>query len=121
MSNLHLYRLSTWVALFEGGQKSSVAFAKITWHKPHILLLDEPSNHLDLDAVEALIGGLAMFQGGVLIVSLQSYLQGICSLHSISSSAVLQSRLVSGIREDQSELLNLGRVSKFFCIECRIF
>lgn len=29
-----------------GGQKSRVAFAKITFKKPHLLLLDEPSNHL---------------------------------------------------------------------------
>ena len=38
-----------------GGQKSRVAFAKVTYQRPHILLLDEPSNHLDIDAVEALI------------------------------------------------------------------
>ena len=31
---------------FSGGQKSRVAFAKITFKKPHIILLDEPSNHL---------------------------------------------------------------------------
>lgn len=36
-------------------QKSRVALARVTWTKPHILLLDEPSNHLDIDAVEALI------------------------------------------------------------------
>ena len=49
-----------------GGQKSRVAFAKVTFSKPHILLLDEPSNHLDLDAVNALIQvGLALicYQG----------------------------------------------------------
>eukprot|EP00850_Spirogloea_muscicola_P001578 SM000006S19343 [mRNA] locus=s6:192048:197015:+ [translate_table: standard] len=57
-----------------GGQKSRVAFAKITFKKPHILLLDEPSNHLDLDAVEALIQGLAMYQGGVLVVSHDEHL-----------------------------------------------
>ncbi|KAL2613889.1 hypothetical protein R1flu_025581 [Riccia fluitans] len=57
-----------------GGQKSRVAFSKITFNKPHILLLDEPSNHLDLDAVEALIGGLALFQGGVLMVSHDEHL-----------------------------------------------
>lgn len=57
-----------------GGQKSRVAFAKITFKKPHLLLLDEPSNHLDLDAVEALIQGLIMFQGGILMVSHDEHL-----------------------------------------------
>ncbi|XP_017972689.1 PREDICTED: ABC transporter F family member 3 isoform X2 [Theobroma cacao] len=47
-----------------GGQKSRVAFAKITFKKPHIILLDEPSNHLDLDAVEALIQGLVCSKEG---------------------------------------------------------
>lgn len=57
-----------------GGQKSRVAFAKITFKKPHIILLDEPSNHLDLDAVEALIQGLVVFQGGILMVSHDEHL-----------------------------------------------
>eukprot|EP00252_Welwitschia_mirabilis_P013965 TRINITY_DN30967_c0_g1_i1.p1 TRINITY_DN30967_c0_g1~~TRINITY_DN30967_c0_g1_i1.p1 ORF type:complete len:725 (-),score=175.34 TRINITY_DN30967_c0_g1_i1:192-2366(-) len=61
-----------------GGQKSRVAFAKITFTKPHILLLDEPSNHLDLDAVEALIQGLVLFQGGVLMVSHDEHLISGC-------------------------------------------
>ncbi|KAL5988532.1 ATP-binding cassette sub- F member 3 [Asimina triloba] len=73
--------------LFNSGQKSRVAFAKITFKKPHIILLDEPSNHLqsnvkkietvglqDLDAVEALIQGLVLFQGGVLMVSHDEHL-----------------------------------------------
>ncbi|EOA33676.1 hypothetical protein CARUB_v10019860mg, partial [Capsella rubella] len=57
-----------------GGQKSRVAFAKITFKKPHLLLLDEPSNHLDLDAVEALIQGLVLFQGGICMVSHDEHL-----------------------------------------------
>eukprot|EP00899_Mesostigma_viride_P014881 jgi/Mesvir1/23394/Mv21089-RA.1 len=57
-----------------GGQKSRVAFARITWTKPHIMLLDEPSNHLDIEAVEALIQGLAVFKGGVLMVSHDQHL-----------------------------------------------
>ncbi|KAM0823415.1 hypothetical protein ACQ4PT_070886 [Festuca glaucescens] len=61
-------------SLASGGQKSRVAFAKITFKKPHIILLDEPSNHLDLDAVEALIQGLLIFQGGVLMVSHDEHL-----------------------------------------------
>lgn len=57
-----------------GGQKSRVALAKITWTKPHILLLDEPSNHLDIDAIDALIKGLEEFKGGIIIVSHDQYL-----------------------------------------------
>lgn len=57
-----------------GGQKSRVALSKITWSKPHLLLLDEPSNHLDLAAVDALIEGLALFKGGVLMVSHDQHL-----------------------------------------------
>ncbi|MEW5303775.1 MAG: hypothetical protein WDW36_006434 [Sanguina aurantia] len=61
-----------------GGQKSRVAFAKLTFTQPHILLLDEPSNHLDIDAVNALIEGLSMFKGGVLMVSHDQFLIEAC-------------------------------------------
>lgn len=36
--------------------------------------MDEPSNHLDMDAVDALIEGLTMFEGAVLMVSHDQYL-----------------------------------------------
>ena len=57
-----------------GGQKSRVAFAKVTYNRPAILLLDEPSNHLDMEAVDALIRGLLSYGGGILMVSHDEYL-----------------------------------------------
>ncbi|KAF2995868.1 hypothetical protein E8E13_003894 [Curvularia kusanoi] len=57
------------MALLSGGQKSRVAFACLALTNPHILVLDEPSNHLDIEAMDALSEALQKFQGGVLMVS----------------------------------------------------
>ncbi|KAB2101205.1 putative ABC transporter ATP-binding protein [Alternaria gaisen] len=53
--------------LLSGGQKSRVAFACLALQNPHILVLDEPSNHLDIEAMDALSDALNKFQGGVLM------------------------------------------------------
>src|SRR5690606_21109327 len=52
-----------------GGEKARLALALIVWRKPNLLLLDEPSNHLDVDTREALARALAEFPGSVLLVS----------------------------------------------------
>ncbi|KAG0634324.1 P-loop containing nucleoside triphosphate hydrolase protein [Tuber brumale] len=57
------------MALLSGGQKSRVAFACLSLTNPHILVLDEPSNHLDVEAMDALSSALRNFHGGVLMVS----------------------------------------------------
>ena len=62
-----------------GGQKSRVAFACLTYAKPHVVLLDEPTNHLDLEAIEALTEAIKKFNGGVLIISHDQYfIQSVC-------------------------------------------
>ncbi|OAA46459.1 protein GCN20 [Beauveria brongniartii RCEF 3172] len=63
-----------------GGQKSRVAFACLALTNPHILVLDEPSNHLDIEAMDALAEALTAFQGGVLMVSHDvTMLQMVCT------------------------------------------
>ena len=63
-----------------GGQKSRVAFASLTYAKPHIVIMDEPTNHLDMGAIGALINALKEFQGGVLIVSHdQHFITNVCN------------------------------------------
>jgi ATP-binding cassette subfamily F protein 3 len=34
-----------------GGQRSRVALAAVSFREPHILVLDEPTNNLDLESV----------------------------------------------------------------------
>ncbi|CUM63345.1 uncharacterized protein PRCAT00000917001 [Priceomyces carsonii] len=55
--------------LLSGGQKSRVAFAALCLNQPHILVLDEPSNHLDTQGLDALAEALLNFKGGILMVS----------------------------------------------------
>jgi len=57
------------VAPMSGGEKARLALALIVWQKPNLLLLDEPSNHLDVDTREALTEALASFEGSMLLVS----------------------------------------------------
>jgi ATP-binding cassette subfamily F protein 3 len=57
------------IGQLSGGQKSRVAFAALGVNNPHILVLDEPSNHLDIEAMDALAAAVHEFQGGVVMVS----------------------------------------------------
>ncbi|GMM50655.1 putative AAA family ATPase [Starmerella bacillaris] len=57
------------LGVLSGGQKSRVAFAALGLSNPHLLILDEPSNHLDIAALDALADALKNFTGGILMVS----------------------------------------------------
>jgi len=60
--------------LLSGGQKSRVAFAALAYQKPHVLVIDEGSNHLSMEAVDALVEALQDFQGGIMVVSHDQYI-----------------------------------------------
>jgi ATPase subunit of ABC transporter with duplicated ATPase domains len=60
-------------SLLSGGEKTTVILGKILLENPDILLLDEPSNHLDLEAMEWLEAYLKEYKGIVIIVSHDRY------------------------------------------------
>lgn len=61
------------VATFSGGQQSRLMLAKLLLSAPDVMLLDEPSNHLDIDATRWLENYLARQPEGMLIVSHDRY------------------------------------------------
>jgi len=50
-------------------QRSCIIFAKLTYKAPHLLILDEPTNFLDLESVDSLIGACNKYKGALLLVS----------------------------------------------------
>lgn len=62
-------RVNEVIEPFSGGEKARLALALVVWHKPNLLVLDEPSNHLDVETREALTAALAEYEGGMLLVS----------------------------------------------------
>src|SRR5258706_7874434 len=52
-----------------GGEPGRLIFARIIIEKPNVLVLDEPTNPLDIEAIGALAEGLKAFEGTVLFVS----------------------------------------------------
>lgn len=50
-------------------QRSCVIFSKLTYACPHLLIMDEPTNFLDLESVDSLISACNKYKGALLLVS----------------------------------------------------
>ena len=73
-------RLNTKISLLSGGERSRVMLAKILRRGGNLLILDEPTNDLDLATLRVLEEALATFGGSVLAVSHDRYfLNRICT------------------------------------------
>ena len=57
------------VATLSGGETARLIIAGMMLSDHNVLLLDEPNNHLDLEAVSALAWGLEEYKGTVVVVS----------------------------------------------------
>ncbi|MBQ8546372.1 MAG: ATP-binding cassette domain-containing protein [Clostridia bacterium] len=61
------------VDMLSGGEKVRLALCKILQKKPNFLILDEPTNHMDMIGKEALENMLSEFDGTILFVSHDRY------------------------------------------------
>ncbi|WEW59789.1 hypothetical protein PRK78_005269 [Emydomyces testavorans] len=62
------------IAQLSGGQLVRLALARILWKRPHLLILDEITTHLDFHTVLALSSALSTFNGAILLVSHDRFL-----------------------------------------------
>jgi ATP-binding cassette subfamily F protein 1 len=48
-----------------GGQKARVVFAELSLMEPDVLIMDEPTNNLDIESIDALADAINEYEGGI--------------------------------------------------------
>ncbi|RAV02420.1 ABC-F family ATP-binding cassette domain-containing protein [Paenibacillus sp. YN15] len=73
LSRLGIHDYSQQVNQLSGGQKKRVALAAALIHPADLLILDEPTNHIDNETAEWLEGQLSRYRGALLLVTHDRY------------------------------------------------
>lgn len=87
-----------------GGQKVKLVLAAAMWNNPHLLIMDEPTNYLDREALGALANAINEFQGGVVVISHNSeFINAICNeIWHVKEGQVTVERNAFGPQEEES-------------------
>ena len=57
------------IKMFSGGEKNRLLFGMLMMQDINVLIMDEPTNHMDIEAIDALNNALKEFEGTLIFVS----------------------------------------------------